>query len=357
MAGHLGQENVSLSLDFENGTAEGNVFLEDSVNEDIFRLMQIICTICYSLSFILGIVDNGLVIWIAGFKMSKRVNSIWFLNLAIADFVFDIFFPFLITETAMEGRWPFGQIMCKVIFTVLHLNMYVSTFFLVIISVDRCISVWCPVWSTNHRSSRLATIISAITWMLCLVLSSPYFAFYTTEHDESENVMYCVPIYAYDYHTDKWRYKILLITRFVVMFLVPFSIILLCYALIILKVRRRRQIKGSSRTFNVIITIVNCFFFCWFPFYFLPLLEFMNVKMSATGEFVMLNIACCLAFFETCLNPVIYAFIGHDFKKSFMKSIPFSLENFFKERCTNNDEHQSDNIMNLNSKLTTVESF
>ncbi|KAG8433784.1 hypothetical protein GDO86_012229, partial [Hymenochirus boettgeri] len=306
---------------------------EDYIDDNIFHVIQVICILCYSITFILGIAGNGLVIWIAGFRMKKMVNIIWFLNLAVADFTFNIFFPLQITELAMEGHWPFGQIMCKVIFTVLHLNMYVSTFFLMVISIDRCTSVLCPVWSKNRRTSKLAIIISVVIWLTCLVLSSPFFAFYDIKQDDYENRFYCYPIYAYEEDIHRHRYKVMLLVKFVVMFLIPFTFILFCYLLILIRVRRRQHILGSERTFRVVVTIVLCFFICWFPFHFLPLLEFMNVPMSANMEFVVLNISCCLAFFNSCLNPIVYVFIGRDFKKRLIRSLPSFLENTFRERC------------------------
>ncbi|XP_075459370.1 formyl peptide receptor-related sequence 1-like [Ascaphus truei] len=336
--------------------------LEDEILSDyIEHLIQVICIICFSITFILGIIGNGLVIWIAGFKMKKMVNTIWFLNLGVADFLFNIFLPLQITELAMNNHWPFGQIMCKVISTAILLNMLVSISFLMIISVDRCTSVLCPVWSKNHRTPRLASIISIVTWLLCLIPSSPYLSFFDTLHDPDENISYCHVTYVswqngttFDYHTWKLRHTAMVITRFVSMFLIPFIIIVVCYGLIALRLRRSKSLSSSWRPFKVIISIVICFFCCWFLFNVWPLLEFMGIETSWTLDYLVIGISSCLAFFNSCLNPLLYVFIGRDFKETLKKSIPFLLENTFSERCNLDFEGQDDQTM-VETELETFQ--
>uniref|UniRef100_A0A8C5QBB8 G-protein coupled receptors family 1 profile domain-containing protein n=1 Tax=Leptobrachium leishanense TaxID=445787 RepID=A0A8C5QBB8_9ANUR len=311
---------------------------DTGVDEKALHFIQLTSIVSFSLTFILGTLGNGLVIWIAGFKMKRMVNTIWFLNLSLADFIFNIFFPFQITEWAMSGHWPFGEIMCKAVFCLLYLNIYVSISFLLIISVDRCISVLHPVWSKNHRTPRLATIVSAVTWMFCFVLSSPYYLYYEVVKDSSINVEQCLPMFIDGDHDDNWRRKTMLIIQFFSMFVIPFSIILVCYALILIRIRKRKSLSGSKRPFKIIASIILCFFFCWFPFHFWPLLQFMNVGLSLTLDFIMFHLFCCLAFFNSCLNPMLYVFLGRDFKESLIKSIPFVLERTFKQMDSDTEE-------------------
>ncbi|XP_075696987.1 chemerin-like receptor 1 [Rhinoderma darwinii] len=324
-----------LDYDMYNNTEEED---REDINPKIFLLIQIFNIIFYSITFILGIIGNGLVIWIAGFKMKKTVNVLWFLNLAIADFVFDILFPLQITESIMNGHWPFGQTMCKVVFTILFVNMSVSTSFLMIISIDRCTSVMCPVWSKNHRSSRLALTVSAIIWASCFMLSSPYLAFFNVVQDYENSTTYCLPIYAHDEDTDTMRYETMIVVRFVSMFLIPFSIIVTCYSLIVFRLRRSRSLSRSNRPMKVIITIVLCFFCFWFPFHIWPFLGILNVEMNDDIDMIMFHLVHCIGFFNSCVNPIVYVFVGRDFKKSLFKSIPFLLESTFKEKDDSDTE-------------------
>ncbi|OCT56970.1 hypothetical protein XELAEV_18004153mg [Xenopus laevis] len=326
-----------LSLNFTNSSPDS--YNEEEYDNGIERWRQTLVITCFSITFLLGTVGNGLVIWIAGFRMKKTVNSFWFLNLSIADFSFCLFLPLHILDWAMDGHWPLGQVICKVMFTSLFLNMSVSIFFLMAISVDRCTSVLCPVWSKNHRSVKLARNISVIIWLSCLALSSPYVAFYDVEHYADNNITYCTVTYAawdnttfFDYQTWFLRHKAMYITRFISMFLIPFSVILVCYGLIAFWIRRSSKHLGSSRTFKIIVTVVLCFFSCWFLYHLWPLLELMEVDMNWPFDIIMYDLGHCLAYFNCCLNPMIYVFAGREFKRSLRKSIPFLLESTFRER-------------------------
>ncbi|OCT73293.1 C3a anaphylatoxin chemotactic receptor [Xenopus laevis] len=305
---------------------------------NIFHFRKIITLMCFCITFVLGTVGNGLVIWIAGFRMKKTVNAIWFLNLGIADFSFCLFFSFYVVYWALDHHWLFGQIMCKVAGSSVYLNMQVSIFFLMAISVDRCTSVLCPVWSNNHRSVKLARNISVIIWLLCLTLSSPYLVFLDIKHDPDSNITCCIETYEagnnttfFDRQTHYLRHKVMFVTRFLSMFVIPLTIILVCYGLIAFWIRKSSRRLGSSQTFKIIVTVVLCFFSSWFLYHLWPLLKMMGIDMNWLFDDVMSNFARCLAFFNSCLNPMIYVFVGRDFKRSLRKSIPFLLESAFRE--------------------------
>ncbi|XP_075459376.1 N-formyl peptide receptor 3-like [Ascaphus truei] len=295
---------------------------------------------CFSITFILGTIGNGLVIWIAGFKM-KTVSAVWFLNLAVADFIFNIFLPFEITKYYMRHHWPFGQILCKVSITILFLNMLSSVSFLTVISIDRCVSILWPFWAKIHRTPRLASTIAVFIWVFSLIISAPNLAFYNV-HNYYNNYSRCYLDYAVppsddrtiDYNKlNKWnvRNQAMIITRFVSMFVIPFTIILVCYGFIVFKINRIKRPTRSRRPFKVISAIVVCFFCCWFPYHICPII----LSLNNTYFFVSMapvSICTCLAYSNSCLNPILYVFLGKDFKDHFRKSIPAMLENAFNER-------------------------
>uniref|UniRef100_A0A8C4XI76 Formyl peptide receptor 1 n=1 Tax=Erpetoichthys calabaricus TaxID=27687 RepID=A0A8C4XI76_ERPCA len=320
-------------------------YYEEESSSVLESPLSIMSLIVYSLAFLLGVTGNGLVIWITGFKMKKTVNTIWFLNLAIADFIFTFFLPLNIIYTALGFHWPFGRFMCKMNTTIAFLNMFASVYLLVVISIDRCISVIYPVWSQNHRRPRIASIISLVVWIVAFVLSSPYFAFRDTAPAmDNINKTNCYNNFAFsdDYDSEDivflriMRHQAMVITRVILGFFVPFSIILVCYTIIGLRLKQNRLAK-TSKPFKIIIAVIVIFFLCWAPYHIFGLLEMVMHAMKEPSDNINtvlrfgIPIATSLAFLNSCLNPILYVFMGHDFKETVKKSILSVLETAFTE--------------------------
>ncbi|XP_063798327.1 C3a anaphylatoxin chemotactic receptor-like [Pseudophryne corroboree] len=320
-----------MTEDYTPTNFTGDIWLNSSFTDDddnityyhiynVTNIIRAMSIIWYIVTLILGIVGNGLVIWIAGFKM-KTVSAVWFLHLAIADFVTCISLPIRISEWVLYWDIHYDHFLCKAGITILFINMLTSVYFMTIISIDRCVSVCCPIWTKIHRTSRLATIIAVLVWLLSLVTSIPYLVF----NHGFEYVTECFPKY---FHMSGKRRWAMFITKNICMFAFPFAIILISYVLIFFKIRAIKKSGRSNRPFRVITAVIVCFFICWFPYNTWPLITINYWR----ADFVITEVSICLAYFSSCINPLIYVFFSHDFKKSFVKSIPAVLENAFNER-------------------------
>lgn len=325
--------------------------IEDPLSE-VETALRNLSIIVYSIAFLLGTTGNGLVIWIAGFRMKRTVNTVWYLNLAIADFIFTLFLPFYIVYTARRYDWPFGTLLCKLNYTVTFLNSYASVLLLTVISADRFVSVVRPVWSKNHRTPRLANILALATWLVAFCLCSPYLAFFDTKQDPKINVTHCYINYAFPYNFDdleaealrSMNNQVLISVDIIFGFLLPFGLILVFYSLMVLKLRRN-QLSWSSRPFKVMATVVAAFFLCCFPFYILSVLYIiLSYNPDNKGLESVLHIgfplAISLIFFNSCLNPFLYVFLGRDFKESLCRSIPLAFERAFSEEHGKNTDSQ-----------------
>ncbi|XP_034548787.1 chemokine-like receptor 1 [Notolabrus celidotus] len=284
--------------------------------------MEVLCVCLLVVSvviFLLGFCGNALVIWISGFKMKRTVNTTWYLSLAISDFVFCAFLPFSITNMAME-EWIFGRFMCKFASSVMFLNMFSSIFLLVVISVDRCVSVVFPVWAQNHRTVNKASIIVVFSWVFAIALSFPSAIFREVHTHMGRTICFN------NYTWDQYSHKTVAVSRFLAGFIMPFVIIIFCYSIIILKLRTNRMTK-SSKPFKVMTALVAAFFVCWLPYHVFVLLELNQQNYDHNILITGLKVGASLAAANSFLNPVLYVFMGNDFKQKFKNSVLSKMEN------------------------------
>ncbi|XP_051720165.1 C3a anaphylatoxin chemotactic receptor-like isoform X1 [Ctenopharyngodon idella] len=297
-----------------------NVTNETTQTEPLSSI-EIFNIFIYFVTFALGIVGNGLVIFVTGCKMKTTVNSIWFLNLAIADFIFILIIILYIVTAFNKMAWHFGDFMCKFVSFVAVLNMFASIFLLTAISLDRCLSTWVIVWAQNKRTLVKARIICALVWVLSVLCSIP---FVINRLEKSNRCTY----------NTLSIFKSLVIYRFMVGFLIPFLIIASSY--IAIGVRAKRLKRGKKlKPFRVIISVIMAFFICWFPFHVQQLCtiiahenewnDFLKV-ITDIGPFVN-----CLVHLNSCLNPILYVFMCEEFKKKLKQSLLLVLESAFAE--------------------------
>ncbi|XP_059750736.1 chemerin-like receptor 1 [Balaenoptera ricei] len=317
--------NTSLSYEYVYSDDFDPIVVLEELSPLEGRVVRIFLVVVYSIICFLGILGNGLVIIIATCKMKKTVNTVWFLNLAVADFLFNVFLPIHITYAAMDYHWVFGTAMCKISNFLLIHNMYTSVFLLTVISFDRCISVLLPVWSQNHRSVRLAYMACMVIWVLAFFLSSPSLVFRDTAHLHGK--ISCFNNFSLSAtSSSSWpthpqadpvgfgRHVAVTITRFLCGFLMPVLIITACYFTIVYKLRRNRLAK-TKKPFKIIVTIIITFFLCWCPYHTLYLLELHHSAMPGSVFSLGVPLATAIAIANSCMNPILYVFVGQDFKK------------------------------------------
>ncbi|KAG8145991.1 hypothetical protein E2320_012416 [Naja naja] len=320
-------------------------------------VVQVVAALIYSITCLLGLLGNGLVIAII-FKMKKSVTTIWFLNLAAADFLFNVFLPLNIAYTAMGFHWVFGRDMCKVNSLLLNLNMYTSVFLLTTISFDRCILVVFPVQSQKHRTPTIAWLVCILIWVIGFLMSSPSLVFRDTTilHDR----ILCFHNFSLSSSPNNTglgtqRHKIVTTIRFLIGFILPMIIITGCYITIIFRLKKNRLAK-SKKPLRIIVTIITTFFLCWCPYHALHLLETDHHSVPQTVFEIGLPLVTAIAASNSCMNPILYVFMGQDFKK-FQVTILSRLANALTEDTLNSVHSFSRKSVTKASSITEKESI
>ncbi|XP_073406401.1 C3a anaphylatoxin chemotactic receptor-like [Dendrobates tinctorius] len=268
----------------------------------------------YSIVFALGIIGNGLVIWIAGFRMKNTISAVWFLHLAIADFMCCTSLPMRIADWAAYISDTPHSAYCTVNIVLFNVNMSASVLLLTAMSIDRWVSVMWPFWAKVHRSRSLVRISAAIIWGLSFTVACALY--YVTPYNHELRL------------TMQW-------IRLVIMCVIPFLIIVTSYVTIFYKLRKSKRSQRSQRSSRIITAVISCFFICWFPYYIWLLIfwYYGDYIASKYWYFIALYtvpvITTSLACLNSCLNPIIYVFMTPDFQHGFLRSIPSRLERAF----------------------------
>ncbi|KAM9032830.1 formyl peptide receptor-related sequence 4-like isoform 1-T3 [Sarcophilus harrisii] len=284
---------------------------------------------------VLGVAGNGLVIWVTGFRMPQSITKVWFLHLAVADLAFCALLPINVAFLA-SGRWPFGRALCKLYHVFTMLNMFASVFLLTLVSADRCVCILRPLWARNHRTPARLALMACGAWGLAAAFSSPYLAYRQTFTHPRSGVTYCYNNFnpwAEGAERAARRYRAHVAVNFVAGFAGPLLLICACSGLSAARLRAGSQSLRSHRPFRVLAAVVAAFFGCWFPLHLVTLLELVgNLADREPGWLLDLATpAFVLASANSCLNPVLYSWVGQRFRRHLPCSLTSALKQALQE--------------------------
>ncbi|XP_064623996.1 muscarinic acetylcholine receptor M1-like isoform X2 [Lineus longissimus] len=127
---------------------------------------------------ILAIATTGgnLLVLIA-FKVEKQLQTVsnyFLLSLAVADLTIGIVSMPLYTVYLMMGKWPLGPIICDIWLSLDYTMSNASVANLIVISMDRYLSVTRPLSYRAKRTPKRAGIMITLAWIISVLLWTPW---------------------------------------------------------------------------------------------------------------------------------------------------------------------------------------
>eukprot|EP00062_Callorhinchus_milii_P010104 gi/632954856/ref/XP_007893183.1/ PREDICTED: delta-type opioid receptor [Callorhinchus milii] len=282
--------------------------------------IAIAITALYSVVSVLGLIGNFLVMYlIVRYTKMKTATNIYIFNLALADALATSTLPFQSAKYLME-TWPFGELLCKTVMSIDYYNMFTSIFTLTMMSVDRYIAVCHPIKALDFRTPLKAKIINVCVWILSSAVGVPVMVMAVTKNEEHGKVS-C--ILKFPGPTRYWN-NVTKICVFIFAFVVPVLVITICYGLMIMRLKSVRLLSGSKekdrnlrRITRMVLVVVAIFIICWTPIHIFVIIKTL-VKINPT-PLVTASWHFCIAlgYTNSCLNPVLYAFLDENFKRCF----------------------------------------
>ncbi|KAK2156888.1 hypothetical protein LSH36_202g00000 [Paralvinella palmiformis] len=312
----------------DNLTTSNPSFLDPEFTwEDIrfhFIFYKITVPILYGLITVLGLVGNVLVIFVilSKRKMQTTVNLL-LLNLAISDLVLlTICVPFVTYHYAAD-TWDIAEFFCKLWQFVLSVSIYVTMYTLVAISVVRFLTIVYTHRSKTTCTNRNTILLIVSIWIVMLLVNIPTLFSYKVKR-------YGL---AYKYCGVENGRRVYL-TFFLFTYVVPLALISTFYLLLMRFLtanRKQSSLRSSNRSVaserrgreraafasRILMVVVVVFAFSWLPLH-VHLIWANFGSQPQTRGYQIFRVMChCLAYANSCMNPVIYNYVSRDFRKRF----------------------------------------
>lgn len=288
-------------------------------------IINLITMILYSLVCIIGLFGNTLVIYVVlRFSKMQTVTNIYILNLAIADECFLIGIPFLL-YTMQIGSWQFGEYACKAYMVSTSITQFTSSIFLLIMSADRYIAVCHPISSPRYRTPLVSKMVSGFAWLTSVLLMLPVILFANTV--ENGGHISCNIKWPEAQNTQSGTTFILY--SLALGFATPLIFILGFYCLVIRKLhtvgpkhKSKEKKRSHRKVTKLVLTVITVYILCWLPYWIsqVALITSSPGKCASRLEITIFLLVGCLGYSNSAMNPILYAFLSDNFKKSFMKA-------------------------------------
>lgn len=304
-----------------------NTTNSSGVNGGFTQVLTIVCAVCYIIIMALGWLGNGLVIYVVlRYAKMKTVTNMYILNLAISDVLFIVSLPFLTTTTLIR-HWMFGFAMCKIYFVLFSINLFTGVFTLAVMSADRYLAVCHPIRSLKYRTPRIALFLCLCIWSISFLVMLPTILYSTTMRQPNAPSQYTCGIVWPDGQIIPPE-KAFTWYTFILGFAVPVSLIAVFYVLVVLRLRQvgpnkksKEKKKSHRRVTRLVLTVISVYVMCWLPHWSFQVdLIFRTNGSMVVWKIVLFNALTVLTFTNSMLNPLLYAFLSDNFRKSFKKA-------------------------------------
>nr|XP_056721263.1 G-protein coupled receptor 54-like [Euleptes europaea] len=300
----------------------------------------------YALIMLLGLVGNSLVIYvISKHRQMRTATNFYIANLATTDIIFLVCcVPFTATLYPLPS-WVFGDFMCKFVNYLQQVTVQATCITLMAMSVDRCYATLYPLQSLRYRTPQVAMAVSFAIWIGSFILSLPMALYHRTE----VGYWYGLRTYCIEAFTSKSQERSFILYTFLAVYLLPLFTICLCYSIMLKRIGNpvvepidhdyqvqhlsERSAAMRAKISKMVVVIVLLFTICWGPIQFYLLFQGFYRHFQANYETYKIKTwANCMSYANSSLNPIVYAFMGDSFRKSFKKAFPF----LFRQRVQDN---------------------
>ncbi|XP_054246754.1 mas-related G-protein coupled receptor member X1-like [Indicator indicator] len=299
-------------INMSSGRGDPQEFSYDPCEEPSYDILILsgVCT-CISLC---GLVGNGVVLWLLGFRMKQNPFTVYVLNLAIADFslllvlLLNLSLHFISPEYCISYYVFF--LINSILFVLFLFCYFAGMYLLTAMSMERCLAALFPLWYRCHRPKHLSGILCGVLWALAALFAT---------------LMFTSCFFGESCHQ---LFYVLSSVNFVLFSFIP----LLSNLALFIKLRCGSQRRHPGKLYVAVLLSVTFLFILGFPFSVETFLAVFYPRIY--------YVSCVLASLNSSINPVIYFLVGSCRRCQFQCSIRAAFQRLFEEGATSEERSQ-----------------
>ncbi|XP_053323564.1 proto-oncogene Mas-like [Spea bombifrons] len=299
---------------------EGNksIIYKQGDTSDIHFTIAASCifTVC-----LFGMLGNGIAFWFLSFRIPRNKYTVYIINLMIADFIYLFFNATLMTLhiDQLMGFHPYSPGIAKA--NLLLELMYDGAYqggmlFLLAISIERCLSVYYPIWYRCRRPKHQSIIVCLSVWVVACLVSF------------LQNLV-CSP---QPFSTGSVECTGVQMMSFVLSIGLSAPLMICSSIILLIRIQKMSKRCRPPKLYTIIIITVFVFLIATVPIKFMWLLLYFKYlpRNFHTARFVFASVLCTVL--SSSINPYIYFMVGiqkKQKKEKLQHSIQFALQSAF----------------------------
>lgn len=328
--------------------------------------LKVLASIFYSISMLLGVGGNALVLLIVlYYQRMHTVTNFFIVNLAISDLIFALLcIPITYITAYILQYWPFSSFLCIFFNYMQNVSVTLTVYTLIWITIDK---YWAVVKPLKLRMSiTMCKVLISISWLFSFFISIPIALFTklsdpsadsnnnnnssssssssslsnssstTTKQQTLTNDQLLSSPPSHPNCIENWPTDLTLIYNlynfalFFIQYFIPLIIITFCYARIGFVLRKTkapgesiqnrdaRMLQSKQKLIKMCFMMVVTFVFAWAPMQILNIYRFYDENITNASYFGDLFFVChWLAVSRSFICPIIYAWTNLRFREGF----------------------------------------